>query len=424
MSRSSIFFIAAIFAMTGIAYLLPGPNQLNQADLPEQSNQAAARYLLLKKADQFNFESYSKECDTIMKIAPDPGTVKLTRDFVGFLEGESSKNPVKLNATQTNEHLLAFVTGQEAEFPTNIDGLNMQSWVDLALLQKAYEKAGKSRLAAQTEVELLMLESRLSNQLRLGVYMEVFSLVGMALLIQFFFQWRAFKKLKWEMFKLDPIPVPMKNLAYFFLVFFFSYMFLTLALSALGATAWVMAVGYLLAILLGWFLLRRFLFLTNSDILEKSGFSKLRMTVQSGLYAVFGFCILVFLCSLTLLVLQAVHWPFNTDISDVAYKQMLAEPLSAMIMVLISCIIAPVAEELLFRGILLKALSSHLPQSHALLWSALLFAVLHPISFFPLVLILGLCLGLIYMRTKNLMAPIMAHMLWNVFTLIQIQLGT
>lgn len=77
-------------------------------------------------------------------------------------------------------------------------------------------------------------------------------------------------------------------------------------------------------------------------------------------------------------------------------------------------VLAPVAEEILFRGILYVTIKQCGYPRTALWVSALTFSAMHanlPI-FLPLML-LGLILALLYERTDNLLTPIIAHATFN-----------
>ena len=87
--------------------------------------------------------------------------------------------------------------------------------------------------------------------------------------------------------------------------------------------------------------------------------------------------------------------------------------------------IAPVAEEILFRGILVPLLMKRLGAGPAVILSSVLFALvhLHAPSFFPLfVLATGLALAYIY--TGSLWVPIMMHALFNGMNLAILLLAT
>jgi membrane protease YdiL (CAAX protease family) len=86
-----------------------------------------------------------------------------------------------------------------------------------------------------------------------------------------------------------------------------------------------------------------------------------------------------------------------------------------------AAIAAPVFEEIIFRGFLLPSLTRYLPVWGAIGASALLFAVVHlnASEVLPLAT-LGAVLGFVYTRSRNLLAPILLHSLWNSGTLLSL----
>ncbi len=82
-------------------------------------------------------------------------------------------------------------------------------------------------------------------------------------------------------------------------------------------------------------------------------------------------------------------------------------------------LLAPVAEEMLFRGILYPAVKQLGFPRLALWGSALLFAAVHmnAVTFVPLT-VLAVVLTALYERTDNLLAPIIAHALFNALNFI------
>jgi len=83
---------------------------------------------------------------------------------------------------------------------------------------------------------------------------------------------------------------------------------------------------------------------------------------------------------------------------------------------LMAVIIAPLAEEFLYRGILLMTLVRHVGIVPALVVSSAVFAAAHftaePQALLPL-FFLGMALGYIAYRTRSMVAPIIAHALFN-----------
>lgn len=86
-----------------------------------------------------------------------------------------------------------------------------------------------------------------------------------------------------------------------------------------------------------------------------------------------------------------------------------------------AAIAAPIFEEILFRGFLLPSLTRYLPVWGAIIASSLLFAIAHlSLSEVLPLTILGIVLGVVYSRSRNLLAPIFLHSLWNSGTLISL----
>ncbi len=86
-------------------------------------------------------------------------------------------------------------------------------------------------------------------------------------------------------------------------------------------------------------------------------------------------------------------------------------------------IIAPLWEEVVFRGVLYPFCKAHLGRWPALITTGLLFGAIHghlP-SFLPLAL-LGVVLGLAYERTGSLWSPILLHTFFNLGTSINLLL--
>lgn len=95
---------------------------------------------------------------------------------------------------------------------------------------------------------------------------------------------------------------------------------------------------------------------------------------------------------------SAAHWSGTEDLL-----------LSAML-------VAPVAEELFFRGLVYNWLKRYLPQLAALGLQAAIFSLLHPFDVVHLAIafVFGLALGAVYQWRKTLVAPILLHALQNV----------
>jgi membrane protease YdiL (CAAX protease family) len=84
-------------------------------------------------------------------------------------------------------------------------------------------------------------------------------------------------------------------------------------------------------------------------------------------------------------------------------------------------VLAPVVEEILFRGILYRFIKQRAPASFALWMSSLLFATIHAnaVTFIPLTFF-AITLVWTYEKTRTLLAPILAHALFNAVNFVML----
>ena len=84
-------------------------------------------------------------------------------------------------------------------------------------------------------------------------------------------------------------------------------------------------------------------------------------------------------------------------------------------------LVAPVWEEMIFRGFLLPSFTRYFRMDVSVLLSSLIFALAHfsmerliPLTF------LGMLMCVVYARSKNILAPIILHSLWNAFAFVEL----
>jgi membrane protease YdiL (CAAX protease family) len=88
---------------------------------------------------------------------------------------------------------------------------------------------------------------------------------------------------------------------------------------------------------------------------------------------------------------------------------------------LTASIAAPLFEEIMFRGFLLPSLTRYLPVWSAIVASSLVFSLAHlNLSEVLPLTILGIILGFVYTRSRNLLSNILLHSLWNGGTLLSL----
>ncbi len=115
--------------------------------------------------------------------------------------------------------------------------------------------------------------------------------------------------------------------------------------------------------------------------------------------------------------------PENQDVVELIERmerQGAHRPLLAAIVVS-AVFVAPVFEELVFRGFLFGYLRRRLPAVPAMVLSAVAFTMMHlPISVWPPIFLLGLFLAWIYERTGSLVASIGVHFCHNAAVMVLI----
>lgn len=109
-----------------------------------------------------------------------------------------------------------------------------------------------------------------------------------------------------------------------------------------------------------------------------------------------------------------IYWANMIPMPDFISRAFEELAMSPIILILTAVVIAPIYEEVIFRGILLKGMASKINPTLALVVSALFFAMLH--MNFPQginAFLLGLVIGSIYLNTGSIYLCIFAHFVNN-----------
>ncbi|MGD1907715.1 MAG: type II CAAX prenyl endopeptidase Rce1 family protein [Leptolyngbyaceae cyanobacterium] len=95
------------------------------------------------------------------------------------------------------------------------------------------------------------------------------------------------------------------------------------------------------------------------------------------------------------------------------------DPITLGLFFFTAAVAAPLFEELLFRGFLLPSLTRYLPVWGAISLSSFIFAAAHlSLSEVLPLMVLGMVLGAVYTRSRNLVAPMVLHSAWNSITML------
>ncbi len=112
------------------------------------------------------------------------------------------------------------------------------------------------------------------------------------------------------------------------------------------------------------------------------------------------------------------------EIEKVLTEALRAETMFEWIgLVLGAVVIAGLAEEMLFRGLLQQALERRYDWLRAIFLSAVVFAMVHPVIWTLQVFLMGVVLGFIAWRSGSVIPGIILHSLNNLFSLIYFNLG-
>lgn len=115
-----------------------------------------------------------------------------------------------------------------------------------------------------------------------------------------------------------------------------------------------------------------------------------------------------------------VQKPINYFLNEIlGNDNSLKNPIDNIVFSLGAVILAPLFEEIVFRGIVLRGFLSTYSPKKAIIYSAVIFGVIHgkPLQIWGAVVI-GLFLGWIYYKTKNIGVAILLHFIVNLSSLL------
>jgi membrane protease YdiL (CAAX protease family) len=125
---------------------------------------------------------------------------------------------------------------------------------------------------------------------------------------------------------------------------------------------------------------------------------------------------------LILAVQQTIqHFAENNDDAQLIVRFFVDHPdlKNRISVILMAVVVAPIAEEIIFRGYLYGVMRRYCGRIPALLFSSLLFAAIHGnLSALPGLFILAVTLCLLYERTGSLWANITLHAAFNTLTIV------
>lgn len=113
----------------------------------------------------------------------------------------------------------------------------------------------------------------------------------------------------------------------------------------------------------------------------------------------------------------------STPVTLSSVEQSIAarDPVAMALYAAVVSVCAPVWEEIVFRGFLLPSLTRYMPVWCAVLVSSVAFALAHfnVQRMLPLIF-LGVVMGVIFARSRNLLPSMLLHSLWNGFVFLDL----
>ncbi|THG06739.1 hypothetical protein TEA_005705 [Camellia sinensis var. sinensis] len=108
-------------------------------------------------------------------------------------------------------------------------------------------------------------------------------------------------------------------------------------------------------------------------------------------------------------------------LSNVEQSIVARDPIAMSLYALVVSVCAPVWEEIVFRGFLLPSLTKYMPVWCSILVSSVAFALAHfnLQRILPLIF-LGVVMGVIFARSRNLLPSMLLHSLWNGFVFLDL----
>ncbi|GAB4834491.1 hypothetical protein Ancab_032748 [Ancistrocladus abbreviatus] len=108
-------------------------------------------------------------------------------------------------------------------------------------------------------------------------------------------------------------------------------------------------------------------------------------------------------------------------LSSVEQSILARDPVAMGLYAMVVSVCAPIWEEIVFRGFLLPSLTRYIPVWCSILVSSIVFALAHfnVQRMLPLIF-LGVVMGVVFARSRNLVPSMLLHSLWNAFVFLDL----
>ncbi len=323
-----------------------------------------------------------------------------------------------------NGETIAYAFGLRPQPPEGWLSRLGNDFFDLQLKALVYERLGESERRAEAIFELRVSEASANRDFTAKTVLSYLGLFGLGLLVSMSLTSRQMSRMGQSFFLLTPLLLPRWYIYRVVTALLVVAILLDLgqpSLSALGVAPWqftMLRVLCLSGILIGSLRTR---ISPELRLFSLLGLDNLTMR-PSHVFRIIGGVAIIAGCSQFAQTLAALlNWPSMPGLER--YAPIVESPIGTALYLLVGCILSAALHEIVFRGIVFRGLMSSMSPKKAVLLSALLFAMMYPMSAWPTAFAMGCGLALVYYRTDNLVVPIWAHALWKCLILLLAVLG-
>ena len=326
-----------------------------------------------------------------------------------------------------NAPALRYALGQTDILPDQWQSQLSDDLFDQHLRVLVHERAGDASAKAAAVFQLRQQESKVSQNLNFIAFAFIFKLLGMGFMMSIYISSRQFKRLGRKFFALSPLFIPSSVLFRFVAAYLPAHILTEYLLKSLmpGQDFWArLVIATLIQVGIAWYLLRTLVFNgPKQDIFRSLGMHNLTMRFGN-LFQIVGALAILHACRMFAGEL-AIITPWQLDRLDPndSLATLANNPVGGALYLLVGCVLLAAAHEVIFRGLIFRALLAHVKPWQALVLSAAVYALLAPIAVWPIAFGVGFGFSLIYYRTANLLVSIWAHALWNCSALLMVLMG-
>lgn len=427
------YLSGAIFALgvglvvfVQILNLPPKPSE--EALLKRQRDERVVEYLFLK-SDLVNQSQIEPFLEKLEKEAVEqPQFADLAVLFLG-LEGRKSQAQTLWESFEDSDRkaLLGYGLGFADRLPPDWQSLYPPGWVQAKIAAQVYDREGDEAQYASSLVSIREYENVTHRFASINALFQFMGFMGFIFLVGMLFSRRYHQLMGKDFFLLHPIYVSPTRLLRFcgllLLGFVLTGSMASWVFSGVQSIGALIS-GYFLFVLVSLYLVHQVYFEPGQgQRLQVLQLDNLRMRFAKLWQILKAVCILVSLCLAGIAFSYWFGWSIDRFELNSLYQRLLEQPFSAGILFFFACIVAPIFEELIFRGMIQRGLLSSGKPVLAILGSALIFTFIHPMAQWPTTLAIGLGLGLVYQRTGDLLVCIWAHAAWNGMVLLLLSNG-